>query len=407
MTQLPAADWLHSPGLARVVTALKTAQGPPRLVGGAVRDSLLGLSVTDIDLATPILPDQVISRLEAAQIKAVPTGIDHGTVTAVASGETFEITTLRRDVSTDGRRATVAFSEDWREDAARRDFTLNALYADPVTGEVFDYFGGLNDLKTRHLRFIGNAADRIDEDHLRILRYFRFLARFGGGKVNSEALVACADGAPKMMALSRERIASELMKIMDLTDPGQAVRLMAENGIFQAFLPEFIGQGPQILKRLIEREQRHSLRASSTSRLLCLLPADVQIADKIAMRLKLSNRMRKDMAALIGGRSICADNIRAFAFHNGLESARDAALLFTGDSDLPAALSQLADWKIPEFPVKGGDIIAKGLTAGPVVAQTIKEIRDSWIAHGFPAGATLGAIVDQYVAAALLASKKE
>ena len=165
----------------RLLKALGAAEGETRYVGGCVRDTLLGLEVSDVDLATTIAPEEVIARLEAARIKAVPTGLAHGTITAVSGGAPVEVTTLRRDVSTDGRRATVAFTEDWREDAARRDFTINALSADPLSGEVFDYFGGLADLEARKVRFIGEPLQRIAEDHLRILRFFRFHARFGEG----------------------------------------------------------------------------------------------------------------------------------------------------------------------------------------------------------------------------------
>lgn len=176
---LPDADWRHRPGLDGLLAALGAEQGLARYVGGAVRDGLLGLPVNDLDIATALEPQEVMERLKAAGIKAVPTGIDHGTITAVIGGWPVEITTLRRDVSTDGRRATIAYTTDWREDAARRDFTINALYADPHTHEVTDFFGGVDDLAAGRVRFIGSAAERIAEDHLRILRYFRFLARFG------------------------------------------------------------------------------------------------------------------------------------------------------------------------------------------------------------------------------------
>jgi poly(A) polymerase len=198
------------PGVAAVVAALGTA----RYVGGCVRDSLAGSPAKDIDLATPLSPNEVIDRLERAGLKAVPTGIDHGTITAVSSGAVVEVTTLRRDVSTDGRRATVAFTDDWREDAARRDFTINALYADPATGDVTDYFGGVDDLAAGIVRFIGAPLERIAEDHLRILRFFRFHARFGSGAPDAESLSACAARANDLMALSRERIADELLKIL-------------------------------------------------------------------------------------------------------------------------------------------------------------------------------------------------
>ena len=202
-------------GCSGCLNALGAEEGLTRYVGGAVRDELLRLPVSDIDLATRIPPDEVIRRLEEAKIKAVPTGIEHGTVTAVSDGHPFEITTLRRDVSTDGRRATVAFTDDWEEDAARRDFTINALSADPLTGELFDYFGGLADLERRHIRFIGDPLQRIAEDHLRILRFFRFHARFDAGEPDVAALEACTARANDLMALSRERIADELLKLLE------------------------------------------------------------------------------------------------------------------------------------------------------------------------------------------------
>jgi poly(A) polymerase len=209
MTRLPDTEWLNDPAFRKVVDSLRVDGAPPRIVGGAVRDALLGLAVSDVDLATPLLPEDIVQRLETARIKAVPTGIDHGTITAVSDGRTFEITTLRRDVETDGRRATVAFSSDWQEDAARRDFTINALYADPDDGKIIDYFGGLADLESGLVRFIGDAGQRIAEDHLRILRLFRFHARFGKGPIDPDALSAARANASKLMALSRERIADE------------------------------------------------------------------------------------------------------------------------------------------------------------------------------------------------------
>ena len=200
--KMPAADWTERRGLAALIAAL---DGKARFVGGAVRDTVLGLAVKDVDIATSLLPEDVMDRLTGASIKVIPTGIAHGTVTAVLPDGPVEITTLRRDVSTDGRRATVAFSDDWREDAARRDFTINALFADPETLEIFDYFGGLDDLEQRQVRFIGSAAERIAEDHLRIMRYFRFLARFGLHELEPKAFHACIEAAPMLNRLSRER----------------------------------------------------------------------------------------------------------------------------------------------------------------------------------------------------------
>src|SRR5438445_5524465 len=234
--------------MKRLLGALGADEGLTRYVGGAVRDDLLGLPVSDIDLATRIAPDEVIRRLEKARIKAVPTGIDHGTVTAVSDGQPVEITTLRRDVSTDGRRATVAFTDDWQEDAARRDFTINALSADPRTGELFDYFGGLADLDQRHIRFIGDPLQRIAEDHLRILRFFRFHARFGQGEPDLAALDACTARANDLMALSRERIADEVLKLLAVADPSATVGIMLDRGILKPVLPEIAGDSFHSLK---------------------------------------------------------------------------------------------------------------------------------------------------------------
>ena len=406
-TALPAAEWRKATGLVRVIAALADEHGGPRFVGGAVRDTLLGIAVSDVDLATALPPGVVIDRLQAAKIKAVPTGIAHGTVTAVANGKNYEITTLRRDVATDGRRATVAFSVDWREDAARRDFTINALYADPATGEIFDYFGGLEDLKNRAVRFIGNADERIAEDHLRILRYFRFLARFGNGTVNDEAIAACTAAANKLLALSRERIASELLKLLALPDPRQAISLMVGHGIFAAFLPELKGDAVHSVNRLVVRERANAITPSLPTRILSLLPRDPGIVQKVAMRLKLSNAMRADMVARASVPTPSAQNIRAIAYREHVECARDAAILFSDDADLSAALAALRGWDIPEFPIKGGALVSRGLPVGPVVAETLRAIEGQWIAESFPPLDRVNEIADQAVALAIDVSRNE
>jgi poly(A) polymerase len=250
-------------------------EGLTRYVGGCVRDTLLELEVSDVDLATRLEPAEVVRRLQNAGIKAVPTGLAHGTVTAVSAGQPVEVTTLRRDVSTDGRRATVAFTEEWQEDAARRDFTINALSADPASGQLFDYFGGLPDLEARRVRFIGDPLQRIAEDHLRILRFFRFHARFSSGAAaDTDALAACTARANDLMALSRERIADELLKLLSLPAPAATVELMAEAGIFRPVLPEIDQAGVQRLARLSEREQAARITADPLRRLAALLPQD-------------------------------------------------------------------------------------------------------------------------------------
>ena len=233
---LPPAPWTRRADLAGLIAAL--GAGNSRYVGGAVRDTMLGLEVKDIDLATPLVPEDVIARLKAAKIRTVPTGIAHGTVTALLDLGPVEITTLRHDVSTDGRRATVAFAEDWREDAARRDFTINALYADPASGAISDFFGGLDDLAARRVRFIGDARQRIREDHLRILRYFRFQARFGSQPADTESENACAELAAMLKGLSRERIGMEMLNLLALPDPAPVAARMAELGVLAVVLPE-------------------------------------------------------------------------------------------------------------------------------------------------------------------------
>lgn len=407
MSVLPAAQWRKAPDLVRIVTALRDDIGGPLVVGGAVRDSLLGVDVTDIDLATSLEPQQVTSRLAAIGIKVIPTGIDHGTVTAVGDGKNYEITTLRRDVATDGRRATVAFADNWRDDAERRDFTINALYADIVTGEILDHFGGLDDLSTGTVRFIGDAATRIAEDHLRILRYFRFFARFGKGTPDREALSACGAAAHSLTALSRERIAQELLKIVALPDPSATIALMSDYGIFAQFMPEIVPDAAERMRQMIAREQANGLAPSLPARLLVLLPRDAGVVDKVAARLKLSNRMRDGLAARIHVDAGNAHNIRAAAYRKDIGSARDSALLYAADEALPEMLSALHGWDVPVFALKGGDLIARGLTAGPLVAKTLQAIEAQWIDEGFPPPSRLSDIADQAAASALLVSRNE
>lgn len=387
--KLPDAAWRSDPALIAVVAALSNGDMRPRIVGGAVRDSLLGRAVHDIDLATPLRPEEVMQRLKAAGLKAVPTGIDHGTVTAVSDGRTFEVTTLRRDVSTDGRRATVAFSDDWREDAARRDFTINALYADPQTGEIADYFGGLADLEAQRLRFIGDATQRIAEDHLRILRYFRFLARFGRSEVDGEAYAACQAAASSLKGLSRERIADELLKLLGLDDPRFAVRAMLGGGIFASVLPEITDMA--LLDRLIEREQTHAVAPAALRRLLALLPASVETATDIGARLKLSRKQREAMRDRILCRGISIPRHAAYA--HGWDAARDAALLYADDAGCEAALDALMDWTPPRFPLKGADLIARGLQPGPELGRKLHAIEARWVAEDFPVADRLDALV--------------
>ncbi|EHS53925.1 Polynucleotide adenylyltransferase region [Rhizobium sp. PDO1-076] len=237
MTDLSQQDWFRTPALGRLFALLNADGGEVRVAGGAVRNGLLGLPVSDIDLATTLQPEEVIARAKAAGIKAVPTGIEHGTVTLVLDGKGYEVTTLRRDVETDGRRAQVAFGADWQEDAERRDLTINGLYAGQ-DGQVIDLVGGLADIETRTVRFIGDAEQRIAEDYLRVLRFFRFFAYYGHGRPDAAGLKACARAREKLKTLSAERVWSEMKKLLSARDPGRALLWMRQSGVLGEILPE-------------------------------------------------------------------------------------------------------------------------------------------------------------------------
>jgi poly(A) polymerase len=373
--------------MARVLDALGADEGLTRYVGGAVRDELLNLPVNDVDLATRLRPEQVIQRLEKARVKAVPTGIDHGTITAVSDGHPIEVTTLRRDLSTDGRRATVAFTDDWKADAARRDFTINALSADPRTGEIFDYFGGLDDLGRRHIRFIGDPLQRIAEDHLRILRFFRFHARFGSGEPDTAALAACTQRANDLMALSRERIADELLKLLGASDPAPTVAIMLAHDILRPVLPEIAPERLENLTALVASERAAGVQPDALRRLTSLLPRDPAVADLLASRLRLSNKARKRVGCAAATELF--SSAQALSYRVGADCAIDR-LLLAGKTADAASISM---WKAPRLPVSGGRLIARGLPEGPIVARTLRHIEDKWVENGFPTGAPLEEIV--------------
>ncbi|MBR0551318.1 CCA tRNA nucleotidyltransferase [Stakelama marina] len=396
---LPDAAWRHWDGLDRLARVLGAEIGEARFVGGAVRDTLLGIDVADVDIATTHSPERVTGLLGEARIKVIPTGIAHGTVTAVIDGKPFEVTTLRRDVSTDGRRATVAFTDDWREDAARRDFTMNALYADPLTGKLFDYFDGLADLEDRRVRFIGDPLQRIAEDHLRILRFFRFLARFGDAP-DPEGLNACTHRANDLMALSRERIADELLKLLVARDAVRVVALMVERRIFVPVLPEIGTAGASRLATLAHREAASGIAPDPIRRLAALLPDDPQIGGEIGARLKLSNARRRRLRAALEA-EIDGDS-RALAYRLGKEGATDRLLLHShSDGEAAQALAPLQGWEVPRLPLSGGDLIARGIDKGPEVAKLLRAVEDRWIAEGFPASERTNAIADSVVDQAL------
>ncbi|MDB5709026.1 MAG: polynucleotide adenylyltransferase [Sphingomonas bacterium] len=390
-TTLPDAAWRHRTGLDRLCAVLGANEGRVRFVGGAVRDTLLGIGVADVDLATVHAPGRVMALLKDNGIKVVPTGLAHGTITAVLPDGPIEVTTLRCDVETDGRRATVAFTGDWREDAARRDFTMNALYADPLSGEIYDYFGGLDDLQAGVVRFIGDPLQRIAEDHLRILRFFRFHARFGD-TIDAAGLEACATRANDLMALSRERIAAELLRLLVARHAVDVVTLMIDKGIFTPVLPE-IGALPRFTSTTA-REAATDTAPSAIRRLVALLPAAA--VDDVGARLKLSNADRKRMA--IAAQPLLTEEPFALRYRLGAIGAVDQLLL----SDLPdgavaARLAAIRDWESPRLPLTGGALVEAGVRKGPDVARLLREVEEQWIAEGFPDAARVAQLAAEAV----------
>ena len=371
--RIPPPGFLADPALVRVLDALPEA----RVVGGAVRDALLGLAVADIDLATPRPPEAVIAALHAAGLRALPTGLAHGTVTALADGRGFEITTLRHDVATDGRHAVVAFTADWRADAARRDFTLNALSL-TREGDVFDYFAGLADLHAGHVRFVGDPATRIAEDSLRILRFFRFHARYGRGAPDPVALAAIRAGAAGIDGLSPERVWSELRLLLAAPEPGGAITLMDACGVLSRVLAE--GADVRRLARLLGA----GAPACPLLRLTALLAGDAAL---LADRLRLSTAERTRLLALRTG-PVPRPEDDDTTLRRLLAATEPEILLgrvWLADDGAPgwAALRiRLAALPRPVFPLAGRDVVALGVAPGPRVGALLGAVRDWWLAGG-------------------------
>jgi len=382
---LDDAAWMGREDLAELVETLGADQC--RYVGGCVRDALMGHEAHDIDLATRHHPSEVVKILAEAGIRTVPTGLEHGTITAVLDGGPVEVTTLRRDVETDGRRATVAYADAWEDDAARRDFTINALYAHPVTHEISDYFDGLDDLAARRVRFIGDARQRIREDHLRILRYFRFQARFGSEPADEDAIAACRELAATLKGLSRERVGWELQNLLALPDPSATVARMAELGVLRVVLPETGAVQIDRLARLVTAEREAGIEPDAIRRLAALLPPDPALAEQVAARLRLSNAQKKRIVQDAGREDADCENPRALAYRLGTDVARDRLLL------CGASVAKLAGWVVPDLPIKGGDVVAAGVGAGPEVARLLRQVEARWIDEGFPDEARTRAIM--------------
>ncbi len=379
--------WMRDARTQSVMRALTREGGEARFVGGAVRNALIGAPVSDVDIATPLVPEEVVRRLQAAGLNAVPTGIEHGTVTAIADKTPYEVTTLRRDVSTDGRRAVVAFTTDWKEDASRRDFTMNALYADG-TGRVFDYFNGMEDLRAGRVRFIGDAKARIREDYLRILRLFRFSAWYGKGKIDSEALASCAAEKAGIRNLSGERIQKEVLRLLAANDPLPAFAAMEGGGILNEIIPH---AAVDRLRSLAAIERAHEFPPDALLRLAALMP-DPHEASATAKRLRLSNSARDRMLAAVEGQSnLDVSAPSASLYRMGASGFRDAVMLrWVRDAANGAKWRELESlsrvWTPPRFPLDGADVKACGISEGPDVGRLLETLEHEWIAEDFKPG---------------------
>lgn len=394
VARLPPEGWLVEPATLRLVEALCAGGGAMRFVGGCVRDTILGdRAVADIDVATPDPPETVMRRLAAAGLRAIPTGIDHGTVTALSGPRRFEVTTLRRDVETDGRHARVAFTDDWREDAARRDFTMNAMSADP-DGAVHDYFDGRADLLAGCVRFVGDPAARIAEDRLRLLRFWRFHARYGRGLPRAAERAACRAAAPGLALLSGERIRDEMLKLLAAADPAPSLGDMAQDAVLAAALGpgEFDVPAVRALAGLEPPGQGDALL-----RLAALLPAGspASRAAGIARRLRLSAAQGTRLAAALepapaGGAAAPRHALRLAMHRDGVQAVRDRVLLAAARAlpadDASAALATIEAWEAPRLPVGGGDVLALGYAAGREVGRLLGAVEAWWAARDFAPG---------------------
>lgn len=384
MTDLSGQSWLTAEATVAVLDALEAAGGPGcvRFVGGCIRNALMGQPVDDIDLSTTLAPEAVVAALKAAGLKSVPTGLAHGTVTAIARRQPFEITTLRQDVSTDGRNATVAFTEDWDQDAARRDFRLNALYADR-TGRIFDPTGqGLADAAAGRIVFVGDPGTRIREDYLRILRFFRFHAWYGRGDPDAAGLAACTALHAGMARLSAERVSKELLKLLAAPDPRVAVRAMSESGVLGQIMPVPVS--------LVRFEAMVAVSGDVALRLSALLPETTEAVMKAAVALRLSNALRNRLIDAVSDSlapTATGADIRAMLYRAERQAVLDRLARTAADhpdADLGPLSGIARDWPIPRLPVGGREVARAGIAAGPDTGRILKAFEDGWIADDFP-----------------------
>jgi poly(A) polymerase len=402
------AVWLREAPLRDILAALDRAGEEARVVGGAVRNALLGEPHGDIDIATTASPPEVIRRVEAAGFKAVPTGVEHGTVTVVADGRPFEVTTLREDVETFGRHATVAFGRDWKRDAERRDFTMNALSA-TRDGTIYDYVGGLGDIEARRVRFIGDAATRIAEDYLRILRFFRFHAAYGEGAPDPTGLAACIGGRAGLEQLSRERVRMETLKLLVAKHAVPTLALMAETGL----LEQVLGGVPLLASyaNMIKLEAALALAPDPVRRLGALSVSVVEDAARLRERLRLANAEYERLASMADGwwqisAGWAEHDGRILLYRLGPERFTDRVLLAwtraregAADQSWHPLATLPARWDAPAFPLKAADFIARGVPKGPRLGAALRAAEEAWIAAEFPADTAMVAAIADAAAA--------
>lgn len=381
MSEFPA--WLSEPALQQLFAATREMGGEARVVGGAVRDYLMGRAGGDVDLASTLPPESTIAIAKAEGWKAVPTGIAHGTVTLVLPTRTVEVTTLRRDVETDGRHATIEYTDNFAEDAARRDFTMNALFMD-AAGKIHDYHDGQKDIAAHHVGFIGNAATRITEDALRILRYFRFLATHGQPPADGSALMAIAEHKALIANLSGERIAQEMRKLLAARDPSYALGQMAELDLHE-YLTESPWQGGA-LRQLLEYEKSFRFAADPWVRLLSMIEASVraETAHWVGERWKLSRAERIGLATMAHhDLQVDPAKVKEWLRAHPRPLVVGRILLAALDSDEELAIEELLvlarEWEIPVFPVTAKDLLARGMTEGRELGAALKALEQRWV----------------------------
>ncbi|MFK7901876.1 MAG: CCA tRNA nucleotidyltransferase [Nitratireductor sp.] len=390
------SKWLNSPALKKVFDAIENAKGEVHAVGGVVRNAILNEPIGDVDLCTTLTPDKVEEALKDAGIRSIPTGIEFGTVTAVIDKASYEITSLREDIETDGRHAVVKFGTDWEKDAKRRDLTMNAIYSDRE-GVIFDPLNGMPDLLNRQVRFIGEAGERIEEDYLRILRFYRFFAWYGAGRPDAAGLKACAKLKEGISHLSVERVWSELKKLLQAPDPSRALLWMRTTGVLNIALVESEKWGIDLIAPLIESEEKIDKSADALLRLMSIIPPRDDVIVALAQRLKLSGLVQKRLLNWAKTPKIAHDVddvlLRRFFYENDAQGvldvlALDIALLESrGDFELQKTAleywNKAQNFERPSFPISGSDLIEKGVEAGPKMGVLLKQLEAKWIESDF------------------------